>query len=60
MRHSFVSYRLAATGNAGQTALESRHDQTVLFNHCRERVQPKDAEQFFFTRPVIEEAQQRL
>ena len=55
-----MSYRLAATGNAGQTALESRHDQTVLFNHCRERVQPKDAEQFFFTRPVIEEAQQRL
>jgi integrase len=26
MRHSFVSYRLAATGNAAQTALESGHD----------------------------------
>jgi integrase len=29
MRHSFVSYRLAATQNAPQTALESGHDQAV-------------------------------
>ena len=33
MRHSFVSYRLAATQNAPQTALESGHDQAVLFKH---------------------------
>ena len=52
MRHSFVSYRLATSGNAPQTALESGHDQTVLFKHYRELVRPKDAEQFFSIRPV--------
>jgi hypothetical protein len=36
-----VSYRLAATGNASQTALESGHDQAVLFKHYRELVRPK-------------------
>ena len=48
MRHSFVSYRLAATGNAAQTALESGHDQAVLFAHYRELVRPKDAERYLF------------
>lgn len=43
MRHSFVSYRLAATGNAAQTALESGHDQAVLFRHYRELVRPTEA-----------------
>jgi hypothetical protein len=33
MRYSFVSYRLAATQNAPQTALESGHDQAVPFEH---------------------------
>jgi integrase len=54
MRHSFVSYRLAATGNAAQTALESGHDQSVLFAHYRELVRPKDAERFFAIMPVDE------
>lgn len=51
MRHSFVSYRLAATGNAAQTALESGHDQAVLFAHYRELVKPKDTERFFAIMP---------
>jgi hypothetical protein len=50
----FVSYRLAATGNAAQTALESGHDQTVLFAHYRELVKPKDAERFFAIMPAAE------
>jgi integrase len=54
MRHSFVSYRLAATGNAAQTALESGHDQAVLFAHYRELVKPKDAERFFEIMPASE------
>ena len=54
MRHSFVSYRLAATGNAAQTALDSGHDQAVLFAHYREIVKPKDAERFFAIRPERE------
>ena len=56
MRHSFVSYRLAATQNAPQTALESGHDQAVLFRHYRELVRPKDAERFFAIRPATEAA----
>jgi integrase len=51
MRHSFVSYRLATTGNAAQTALESGHDQAILFAHYRELVRPKDAERYFSIRP---------
>jgi integrase len=52
MRHSFVSYRLAATGNAAQVALESGHDQAILFRHYRELVRPKDAERFFSIVPT--------
>ncbi len=51
MRHSFVSYRLAATENAAQTALESGHDQAVLFAHYRELVRPKEAERFWSIKP---------
>lgn len=54
LRHSFVSYRLASTGNAAQTALESGHDQTVLFAHYRELVKPKDAAQFWEIMPSME------
>jgi integrase len=51
LRHSFVSYRLAVTQNAPQTALESGHDQAVLFRHYRELVRPKDAARFFAIMP---------
>ena len=60
MRHSFVSYRLAATGNAPQTALESGHDQAVLFKHYRELVRPQDAERFFSIRPTEDETEERI
>jgi integrase len=52
MRHSFVSYRLAATGNAAQTALEAGHDQAILFAHYRELVRPADAKRFFAIAPI--------
>ena len=60
MRHSFVSYRLAATQNAPQTALESGHDQAVLFKHHRELVRPKDAERFFSIRPAAREVAEKI
>lgn len=56
MRHSFVSYRLADTGNAAQTALEAGHDQAILFRHYRELVKPKDALKFWAIMPSTEEA----
>ncbi len=52
LRHSFVSYRLTATANPSQTALESGHDQAVMFAHYRELVKPKEAERYFSIRPV--------
>lgn len=55
LRHSFVSYRLASTNNAAQTALESGHDQSVLFAHYREVVKPKAAERYFGIRPAVAE-----
>ena len=54
MRHSFVSYRLAATQNSPQTALESGHDQAVLFAHYRELVKPKDAARYWQIMPSAE------
>jgi hypothetical protein len=57
MRHSFVSYRLADTGNAAQTALESGHDQAVLFQHYRELVRPKDAALYWQIMPSAEAAE---
>jgi integrase len=51
MRHSFVSYRLADTGNAAQTALEAGHDQAILFRHYRELVKPKEAARYWSIRP---------
>jgi integrase len=55
-RHSYVSYRLAATQNAPQVALESGHDQAVLFAHYREIVRPAAAERFFSIAPLAEVA----
>jgi integrase len=51
MRHSFVSYRLAATSNAAQTALESGHRESVLFANYREVVRPDMAAEFFAIMP---------
>jgi len=55
LRHSFVSYRLASTNDAAKTALESGHDQAVLFAHYRELVKPKAAERYFNIRPTVAE-----
>ena len=54
LRHSFVSYRLAATSNAAATALECGHSQEVLHQHYKELVRPKEAERFFAIRPADE------
>ena len=51
MRHSFVSYRLAETQDAGKTALESGHDQAILFAHYRELVKPQAAKLYWSISP---------
>lgn len=46
-RHSYVSYRLAETQNAGKTALEAGHTEPMLFSHYRELVTPAAAAEFW-------------
>jgi len=43
LRHSFVSYHLAWFQDAGRTALEAGHSQTVLFRHYRDLVSRGEA-----------------
>jgi integrase len=50
-RHSFVSYHLAAFNNAGRTALEAGHSETMLFKHYRALVTPAAAKEFWEIRP---------
>ena len=47
LRHSGASYRLAATGNAPQTALELGTSVQMLMQHYRELVTKEDAEKWF-------------
>ncbi|MFN0069059.1 MAG: tyrosine-type recombinase/integrase [Limisphaerales bacterium] len=50
-RHSFVSYRLAATDNAAKTALEAGHAEAILFRHYRAIVSPAAAAAYWALRP---------
>ncbi|MEN9572428.1 MAG: hypothetical protein RL514_283 [Verrucomicrobiota bacterium] len=52
LRHSFISYRLAAIQNAAQVALEAGNSPAVVFKHYRELVQPSDAQAWFAVRPA--------
>ena len=50
-RHSFCSYRLAQSQNAGKTALEAGHSEAMLFGHYRELVTEADAAEFWALTP---------
>ena len=47
LRHSFISYRLAAVQNTAQVALEAGNSPQMIFRHYRELVRPMDAEKWF-------------
>jgi integrase len=51
LRHSFASYALAKWQNAAALALEMGNSATVLMEHYREIVMPKDAEAFWSLTP---------
>ena len=51
-RHSFVSYRLAQSQNAGKTALEAGHSEAMLFAHYREVVTRPAAREFWAIVPA--------
>ncbi len=47
LRHSFVSYRMAAVQNAAQVALEAGNSPRVIFTNYRELVTARAARQWF-------------
>ena len=47
LRHSFISYRVAAIKNVAQVALEAGNSPAMIFSNYRELVTPKDAETWF-------------
>ncbi|TAG27066.1 MAG: hypothetical protein EAZ36_07240 [Verrucomicrobia bacterium] len=51
LRHSFITYRCAASGSVDKTAQEAGNSPKVVFAHYRELVTPEDGEAWFAVRP---------
>lgn len=51
LRHSFISYRLAAIQNVNQVAFEAGNSAQMIFKHYRELVRPADAQKWFSILP---------
>ena len=51
LRHSWVTYRFALTGDAARTAAEARHDQAVLHRHYRALATAAEAGNWFAILP---------
>lgn len=47
LRHSFISYRLAAIKNAAQVALEAGNSPQMIFKHYRQLVTEAEAKKWF-------------
>jgi hypothetical protein len=47
LRHSFISYRVAAIKNVAQVALEAGNSPAMIFSNYRELVTPQDAKGWF-------------
>lgn len=54
LRHSFVSYHLAAFEEPAKTALQAGHDEAMLFAHYREVVTREQAAEFWAIRVIPE------
>lgn len=51
LRHSFISYRVAAVQNVAQVALEAGNSPAMIFGHYRELVTADDAKAWFSIEP---------
>ena len=51
LRHSFISYRVAETGDVARTALEAGNSPKMIFRHYREVVDEQAAEAWFSIMP---------
>ena len=52
LRHSFISYRVAATQNVAQVALEAGNSPRVIFSNYLELVTPAQAAEWFAITPA--------
>lgn len=52
LRHSFISYRVAAVQNVAQVALEAGNSPTIIFSSYRSLVTPLEAARFFAVVPA--------
>lgn len=55
LRHSFISYRIAQTKNAPQTALEAGNSPQMIFSTYRELVTEAEAQRWFSIMPEAPE-----
>ena len=53
LRHSFISYRVAAIQNVAQVALEAGNSPQMIFKHYRELVRPVAAKEWFAIVPTV-------
>ncbi len=51
LRHSFISYRVAETGDVARTSLEAGNSPKVVFRHYREVVDEEEAKAWFSILP---------
>lgn len=51
LRHSFISYRVAETGDVARTALEAGNSPKMIFRHYREVVDGEEAKAWFAIKP---------
>jgi hypothetical protein len=51
LRHSFISYRVAETGDVPRTALEAGNSPKMIFRHYREVVDEESAKAWFSITP---------
>ena len=54
-RHSFISHRVAQTGNVAETALEAGNSPRVIFQHYRELFTKEEGEAWFALTPAKRE-----
>jgi hypothetical protein len=50
-RHSWVTYRVALTGDVARVALEAGNSPTVIHSHYRGLAKEDDAKRFFAIEP---------
>jgi integrase len=51
LRHSYISYRIAETGDVNRTALEAGNSPAMIFSNYRELVTPQEAKTWFSIMP---------